>query len=128
MIILRTHPDYISKVVEHSMHALSSGPKISPGDLILISQTVVGTTDGLPPIRYVMEFDKLRPDRTGKISKDIWGKAWPYVIYGKNCRLLNRFFNMADIQVSSQNYGQGGPYVYVRPEDELVLHQLGLLA
>src|SRR4249919_2382517 len=108
MIILRTHPDYIAKVVELSMHALASAPKMSPGDLILIAQTVVQTNDGLPPIRYVMEFDKLRADRSGDTSKSIWGKTWPYLVYGKNCRALSRPFNMADIQVSSHNYGQGG--------------------
>ena len=128
MIILRTHPDYIAKVVEHSMHALASGPKISPGDLILISQTVAQTDDGLPAIRYVMEFDRLRADRTGEISKRIWGRSWPYVVYGKNCRQLARPFNMSDIQVSSHQYGQGGPYVYVAPQDEAVLLNSGLLA
>jgi len=127
LIILRTHPDYIAKVVEHSMHALSSGPRISPGDLILISQTVAQTDDGLPPIRYVMEFDKLRADRTGQISRSIWRRSWPYVVYGKNCRQLTRPFNISDVQVTSHNYGQGGPYVYVQPDDEAVLHQLALL-
>jgi hypothetical protein len=128
MIILRTHPDYIAKVVERSMHALASGPRISPGDLILISQTVAQTNDGLPPIRYVMEFDRLRADRTGEISRGIWGRSWPYVIYGKNCRPLVRPFDMSDIQVSAHEYGKGGPYVYVAPEDEAVVHKLGLLA
>jgi hypothetical protein len=128
MIILRTHPDYIPKVVENSMHALSSSPRISPGDLILISQTVAQTDDGRPPIRYVMEFDKLRADRTGEVSRRIWGRAWPYIVYGRNCRPLARPFSMADVQVTAHNYAQGGPYVYVAPEDEVVIHQLGLLA
>ena len=126
--LTRADPDYIAKVVEHSMHALASGPRISPGDLILISQTVAQTKDGLPAIRYVMEFEKLRADRTGEISKNIWGKSWPYVVYGKNCRPLARAFNMSDIQVSSHQYGQGGPYVYVAPEDEMALVRSGLLA
>ena len=110
------------------MHALASGPRLSPGDLILISQTVTHTDDGLPPIRYVMEFEKLRADRTGEISRGIWGRSWRYVVYGKNCRPLARPFNMADIQVSDHQYGQGGPYVYVAPQDEAVVHRLGLLA
>jgi hypothetical protein len=128
VIILRTHPDFLAKVVERSMHALASGPKISPSDLILISQTVAHTDDGLPPIRYVMEFEKLRADRTGEISRAIWGRSWPYVLYGKNCRPLARPFSMSDIQVSNQNYGQGGPYVYVASQDEAIVRELGLLS
>ena len=128
MIILRTHPEHIPKVVERSMHALARSPTISAGVLILISLAVAKTTDGLPPIRYVMEFVKIRPDRTGDTSREIWGKKWPYILYGKDCRLLAEPFDIRDYQVSDHNYGQGGPFVYVDPRDEAVISQRGLLA
>mgnify|MGYP007082197536 CR=1 FL=1 len=128
MIILRTHPEHIPLVVERSMHALARSPTISPGDLILISLAIAKTKDGLPPIRYAMEFVKIRADRTGETSREIWGKKWPYVLYGQGCRQLNKPFDIRDHQVSGHNYGQGGPFVYVEPSDEAVLWQRGLLA
>ena len=128
MIILRTHPEHVPKVVALSMHALASSPTISPGDLILISFAVAKTTDGKPPIRYVMEFVKIRPDRTGETSREIWGKKWPYILHGQNCRKLAQPFDIKDHQVSAHNYGQGGPFVYVDARDEAVLVQCGLLA
>ena len=127
MIILRTHPEHIPKVVELSMHALARAPAISPGDLILISLAISRTHDGLPPIRYVMEFTKIRADRTGDVSREIWGKKWPYILYGNNCRELFHPFDIRDYKQSGQNYGQGGPFVYVHPLDEVVLRQRGLV-
>ncbi len=128
MIILRTHPEHVPRVVELSMHALARAPKLSSGDLILISLAIAKTSDGLPPIRYVMRFDKIRADRTGDLSRQIWGKKWPYLLYGRDCRELRQPFDIRDHQVSDNNYGQGGPFVYVSPADEAVLAQRGLLA
>lgn len=128
VIILRTHPEHVLKVVERSMHALAHSPNISPGDLILISLAVAKITDGLPPIRYVMELIKIEADRTGDTSREIWGKEWPYILYGKSCRSLVQPFDIRDHQISSHNYGQGGPFVHVDPSDEAVLWQRGLLA
>jgi hypothetical protein len=110
------------------MHALASSPTLSKGDLILISLAIAKTSDGLPPIRYAMIFDRIRPDNTGETSRAIWGKKWRYVLYGRDCRPLCRPFDIRDHQVSDSNYGQGGPFVYVHPADEAALSQLGLLA
>ena len=110
------------------MHALARSPTISPGDFILISQTVAHSAKGEPPIQYVMEFVKIRADRTGDTSRQIWGKAWKYIVYGQNCRKLKHPFDIRDLQVSDQNYGQGGPFVYVDPDDEYVINERGLLA
>ena len=128
MIILRTHPEHVPKVVDLSMHALARSPNITAGDQILISLAVAKPTDGLPPIRYVMEFVKIRADRTGDTSRKIWGKKWPYILYGQNCRALAEPFDIRDYAVSGHNYGQGGPFVYVDPSDEAIVLQRGLLA
>lgn len=128
MIILRTHPEHVPKVVELSMHALAKSPTISPGDLILISLAVARIRDGLPPIRYVMEFVKIRADRTGDTSRKIWGRRWPYILHGQSCRRLIRPFDIRNYQVSGHEYGQGGPFVYVDPSDEAAIRQQGLLA
>jgi len=109
------------------MHALARSPTISPGDLILISLAIAKTSDGIPPIRYAMEFVKIRADRTGGTSREIWGKKWPYIIYGQNFRELARPFDIRHHAVSGHEYGQGGPFVYVHEDDASVIRQRGLL-
>jgi hypothetical protein len=126
MIIFRTSPETIREVVRLSKHALASQPRLKPGELILISQTVADSRDGKPPIRYVMEFVRIYPDSKGE-SKKIWGKQWPYIVEGKNCYPLKYPFSMRQYQISNKNYAQGGPYVYVAPADEQVLRQRNLL-
>lgn len=126
MIIFRTHPDHIDDVVRYSRHALSTMPRVSQGDLILISQTVAQSKDGSPPIRYVMEFVGVHTDDVGE-SRRIWGRDWRYIVNGRNCRPLKQPFDIRKIQVSGKNYGQGGPYVYVAEEDEAIIRKLGLL-
>jgi hypothetical protein len=62
MIIFRTSSNTIRDVVRLSKHALASQPRLTPGELILISQTVQRNGDGKPRIRYVMEFVRIYPD------------------------------------------------------------------
>ncbi len=126
MIIFRTSADTIHNVVKLSKHALASQPKLSEGELILISQTITDSTGSKPPIRYIMEFVRIYEDLLGE-SNEIWGRQWRYIIEGKNCRRLKRPFNIGVFQVSNQNYAQGGPYVYVLPEDEEIIREKGLL-
>ncbi len=127
MIILRTSPETIQEVVRLSKHALDYKPRLTKGELILISQnTVFGIRDDTPPIRYVMEFDWVHLDTSGE-SMRIWGRQWEYIIEGKNCRSLKHPFDISNHQVTEKNYGPGGPLVYVAPDDERVLQQKGLL-
>lgn len=127
MIILRIHPEHIPKVFELSMHALARSPTLLAGDQILISLAIAKIKDGLPPIRYIMEFVRIRPDFTGDASRKIWGKKWPYILHGQNCRQLASAFDIRNHQVSDHNYGQGGPFVYVDPRDEAVI-KVGMLS
>jgi len=127
MIIFRTHPEHISKIVCASKHALASWPRnISQGDLILISQTIAQTNDGFPPIRYVMEFVEIKPD-SGDESGELFGKHWPYIVHGRNCHALKHPFDIRKVKVSKTNYSQGGSYVYVAQEDEAKIRKLCLL-
>ena len=126
MIIFRTSPDTIDKVVSHCKHALNTRPNITPGETILISQTVSKTKDGKPPIRYKMEFVRIYNDTDGE-SRRIWGKKWRYLIEGKNCRPLKKPFNISQYQVSDENYGPGGPVKYVADVDAKILKENGLL-
>jgi len=126
MVIFRTSPDPIDNVVKHNKHALNSRPSLTPGETILISQTVSKTNDGKPPIRYAMEYVNMYRDEKGE-SKSIWGKQWTYILQGKNCRPLKKPFNISHYQVSSENYGPGGPVKYVADIDKKKLQQEGLL-
>lgn len=127
MIILKTSPDNIEKVVELSKHALHSRPNLlKEDDLILISQTITKTKDGGPPIRYVMKFSRIYPDLKGE-SKKIWGQEWRFIVEGKDCRRLKQPFDIMTLKISARDYGRGGPYVYVAPEDEQIIKEKGLL-
>lgn len=130
MIILRTNPEHISEVVRHSKHALNKKPSLTRGDTILISQisenTIFGYKECKNPIQYVMEFERLYLDTSGK-SKQIWGIQYKYIIEGSNCRPLKRPFDIRKYQVTNKEYGPGGPFVYVEQEDEKAIQQHGLL-
>lgn len=125
MIVLRTHPAHIPRVVELSLHALHAKPRIARGERVLISR-LAGFPDGRPAVQYVMDFVAYRPGT--EEARRIWGRDWRYIMEGRNCRVLKRPFNLRQVQVSSRNYGQGGPFVYVHPDDELELDRRGLLA
>lgn len=129
MIILRTNPENISEVVRHAKHALNKKPTLNQGELILISQisenTIFGYRECKNPIQYVMEFERIYLDTSGESIK-IWGKPYKYIVEGRNCRPL-RPFDIRKYQVTKKEYGPGGPFVYVEPEDVRVLQQHGLL-
>lgn len=126
MVIFRTSKETIDKVVSHCKHALNGKPDLTPGEDILISQTVSTTRDGRPPIRYIMQFVRIYRDTDGE-SKRIWGKKWNYIIEGENCITLKKPFNISNHQVSDKNYGPGGPVTYVADVDVKTLKKKGLL-
>jgi len=126
MIIVKTSGKTIENVVRHAKHALNCQPRLKRGDIILISQT----KDSLPPyrkpIQYLMEFERCYYDHK-KESNEIWGKFWPYIIEGRNCRQLKKSFEISAIQVTEKDYGRGGPIVYVEEADVRKIKELGLL-
>ena len=126
MILLKTSGKTIGKVVEEQKHALRVAPRVSRGELILISQTEDSLRPRELPVQYVMTFVRCYPDRSGE-SLRLWGKRWPYIIQGENCRRLKRPFRMSEMAVSGKTYGRGFTLWSVDPEDEAYLEKHGYL-
>lgn len=127
MVIFRTSGETIDEVVRHAKHALNFRPNLTPGELILISQTKQSLPRHTEPIQYRMEFVECVDD-SGHESEKIWGRYWPYLIIGKNCNSLRSPFDICKvIKNPTKDYGQGGPIVYVNNEDEHFLESNGYL-
>jgi hypothetical protein len=126
MIIIRTSAETIKEVVRHSKHALKRRPRLSKGEIILISQIKHSLHSFQEPIQYLMEFDSCYYDKE-KESLKLWSKYWPYIIVGRNCKPLKTPFDISKVKASSKNYGQGGPIVYVEHGDEALLKDRGYL-
>lgn len=127
MLIIRTSGKTIENVVRHAKHALKKQPqRLSRGDIILISQTKDSLPPYIKPIQYLMEFERCYDDQE-KESRQIWGKSWPYIIEGRNCRQLKKSFEISEVQVTAKDYGRGGPIVYVEEADIRALKEKGLL-
>lgn len=126
MIIIKTSGKTIENVVLYAKHALNGKPHLRRGDIILISQTKDSLPPYTKPIQYLMEFECCYYDHK-KESKEIWGKFWPYIIEGRNCRRLKKPFDISDVQVTSKDYGRGGPIVYVEDGDIHRIKEMGLL-
>ena len=126
MILLKTSGKTIGKVVEEEKHALTRCPSVVRGELILISQTEDSLRSRELPVQYAMTFVRCYADTSGE-SLRLWGKRWPYIIQGENCRRLKRPFRMSDVAVSGKNYGRGFTIFNVDPEDEDYLAKHGYL-
>jgi hypothetical protein len=120
VVILKTTRDTLDAVVKHAKHAQHTSLNLPRGDIILISQTEDTLQPGHLPIQYRMQFERCYPDRDHE-SVRIWGKYWPYIVEGSNCRQLRRPFKMNDIRVTNKDYGRGGVRVYVDQQDVTVL-------
>ncbi len=60
--------------------------------------------------------------------KRIWGRQWKYIVRGSEFRILRKPFDIEDVQVSSDNYGQGViRFAYVHPDDETEILGLRML-
>jgi 5-methylcytosine-specific restriction enzyme A len=127
MIVIKTSGKTIENVVRHAKHALSCQPRLRRGDIILISQTKDSLPPYTKPIQYVMEFERCYYDREEE-SRQIWGEFWSYILECRNCRQLNKPFEISDVQVTEKDYGRGGPIVYVEEADIRALKEKGLLA
>lgn len=123
-VIFKTHADTLPGVVKHALQSL---PQLAHGDTILLAQTLQSLPHGLKQIRYRMTYARAYLDR-GNESDQIWGRHWRYLIEGVELKALRRPFNIADLQVSTKNYGRGGPIVYVDEHDEEVLRKGGYFA
>jgi len=126
MLIIKTSSETMTQVVRQQKHALPRQPRLSPGEIILISEKRKTLAPGKKPIQYLMEFVRCYED-IEKESIKIWGRYWPYIIEGKNCRQLRLPFDICEHQVTKKDYGRGGTIVYVTKEDSKILEDKGLL-
>ena len=124
LIVLKTHPEHLDQVVQAQRHALQTRLlKAQPGDLLLLAET---RSKGSALVRYGMRFRGQRIARPGE-TESMWNKSWRYIIEGEDCKALERAFSPQIVKVSSANYGQGGPFVYIDPEDADAFKRDGLL-
>lgn len=125
LIVLKTHPEHLDQVIQAQRHALQSRIlKAHPGDLLLLAET---RSKGPAVVRYGMRFRGQRIARPGE-TETMWNKTWKYIIEGEDCRALESAFSPQIAKVSSANYGQGGPFVYIDPEDADAFRRGGLLS
>lgn len=124
MIILRTTTEHIKGVIDHQKHALDRPmQRAQPGDILLIAEM---RPKGPAIARYAMWFKDQHPD-DARESEIIWGRHWNFLIEGERGRELTAPFVPAEVKPRGP-YRQGGPYVYVRPEDAEDFRRDGRLA
>ena len=128
IIILKTDSTHVEGVRRNAKHATDVPPRnLSPGDIILIQVTVLSSNNPEPVIRYRMEFVRCYEDKM-KESDNIWGRHWRYIVEGRNLKNLLHPFDIRKLQTSNVSYGQGAiKYVYVRPQDAVILRARRLL-
>jgi hypothetical protein len=125
MLILKTRPENLGRVVEAQKHALHGRlNNAQPGDLLLLAEI---RPHGPALVRYGMRFKTQRRANPGE-TEAIWGQRWDFVIEGEGCRELNHRFDPQVEKVTSTNYGRGGTFVYVACEDAEAFRRKGLLA
>jgi hypothetical protein len=93
-----------------------------PDDILLLAEI---QDHGSSVVRYAMRFREQILDEKGK-SKALFGRRWRYLIEGNDCHELSRF-SPQERKVTSKNYGQGGPMVYVASKDAEAFRKAGLL-
>ena len=123
--IFKTSARTLPGVLAHAKHALLGKPTcLSPGDTILIAQTLADLPSGQKQIRHKMKFVKARKDTSGETDM-IWGVRWPWIIDCADIEELSRPFNIRELQVTGANYAQGGTVVYLDPLDEEEISKSG---
>ena len=127
MIIVKTTSLHSDGVRRNRKYATDDPPlNLSLGDDVLVQVTVVTNPPGQHTIRYRMKYVRHYLDVKNE-SFAIWRERWPYIIECAELCVLKRPFDIARVQVSSKDYGAAVRYVYVEPEDELVLRTNGYL-
>lgn len=127
ILIIRTSKKTLPGVVKHSKHALKICPRLRDGDIVLIAKLRRDMEPGEEgPICHAMAVHSVY--RGKRESKQIWGKCREWIIEGDKCLRLKHPFDIARIQVTQTNYKQGGPSVYVSPEDKKCIRDHGYLA
>lgn len=124
IVILRTTSDHMRGVVDHQKHASKSRLKrADPGALLLVAEV---QPKGPAVARYAMWLKNQRADN-GLESDAIWGNHWNFIIEGEDGHELTTPFAPGEVKPSGP-YLQGGPFVYVEPEDAEDFRQNGFLA
>ena len=129
MMIIKTSPSTLPKVVSNQMHATMKRPRqTEPGDVILIQKLIGSLAAEEKPIQYAMFLDSVIDDRD-QLSAQIWGKKWNYLIKGCQLTALAQPFAIEEVQVTGKNYGQGAiSFTYVHPHDAAAILEGGHLA
>lgn len=127
LIILKTHPDNFCQVVKLQQHALKvKMRRVQRGDLLLLAKM---QRDGPALVYYAMRFKEQRPAKAGETEEN-WDKTWTYIVEGESCCELDRPFDPQKERVTPttrKNYGPGGTFVYVDPEDAAAFRKRGFL-
>lgn len=124
IIILRTTAQHMRGVIDHQKHALDRPMRRAHlGDLLLVAEM---QPKGPAIARYAMWFKSQHPDDAHE-SEAIWGRHWNFLIAGEGGRELTTPFAPAEVKPNGP-YSQGGPYVYVVPEDAEDFRRDGRLA
>ena len=124
LIVLRTLPEHLDAVAQRQKHAQRGRLRAAqPGDILLIGLTGSGM------VSYAMRFRGQHRDTSGE-SERTWGRRWKYIIEGDCWCELDRPFGPQDERITDvalRNYGPGGSFFYVLPEDAEAFRQRGLL-
>jgi 5-methylcytosine-specific restriction protein A len=124
IIVLRTTAEHIKGVIDNQKHALDRPmQRAQIGDLLLVAEM---QPKGPAIARYAMRLKGQHPDDANE-SDAIWGRHWNFIVEGEDGRELTTPFAPAEVKPNGP-YGQGGPYVYVRPEDADDFRRDGRLA
>lgn len=125
MVILKCTAGSLKGILESHKYASSSQRLLSPGEIILIQQTVKSLTRKTEKtIRWIMNYVEIYEDFNNE-SDTIWRKHWKYIIRGENLRYVDGF-NIKDLQVTNHNYKQVPVCVKLKELDEIeVINWLG---
>jgi hypothetical protein len=114
LILLKTHPANLPKVVEVQKHALQGKlTRAKPGDLLLLAEI---RPRGAARATHAMWFKEQRAAHQGE-TEEIWNERWPFIVEGQGCCALDQPFVPEDVKVSAANYSQGGTIFYIEPLD-----------
>lgn len=110
LILLKTRPENLLKVVEVQKHALHGKlARAEPGDLLLLAEV---RPHGAARATHAMWFTGQRAADEGETER-IWNERWPFIVEGEGCSPLDHPFVPEDVKVSAANYSQGGTVFYI---------------
>jgi hypothetical protein len=127
MYRLNVAAEQFDECVKEGMFALSSKPKISAGELLLLQLKkedwkLKGATGGR--IEYALVFQRCEYDQGGKISKEHWpnaGKTWQWILYSSAVLNVTPFSLENLPLVRKSHYQAQSNPVKIEPEDETII-------